>query len=86
MFLYVISVSYGEYDDENKINIATCSMEAEAQLIVEVCKEKHEPLYSKMMELFCKKHGSTPETAPHDIWFQYEQLPDVSFAQKMMVE
>ena len=82
--MYVIAVSYGEYDDFNKIDIAVCSMESEAQLIVEECNEKHEPFYTQMMELFCKRHGSTTDNAPHDIWFQYEQLPDVSFAQRMM--
>lgn len=68
--MYVISGTWGEYDDYTKVPMFACRSVEEASLFCDSLNEKENPLWNKVLEYF----GSDFCT-PSDIYFVFDKVP-----------
>ena len=67
---FVISGTWGEYDDYTKVPMFVCHSVEEARLFCDSLNEKESPFWEKVLEYF----GSDFYT-PSDIYFVFDEVP-----------
>lgn len=73
---YVISVTYGEYDDFNSIPLFVCMMDVERDLFLEALNNRESPYYDKVVNYFHKEYPCSDRDSciPHDIGFDWKEV------------
>lgn len=84
---YVISATYGEYDDFNSIPLFVCLMDVERDLFIDSLENHESPYYYKVVEYFHKNYPSMPieSCVPHDIGFSWEEVEILSLLDVIVV-
>ena len=81
---YVISATWGEYDDFTSIPLFVCMMDIERDLFMEALYKKESPYYDKVIAYFNKEYpNSYDEThVPHDIGFSWNEVDILTLCQQ----
>lgn len=67
---FVISGTWGEYDDYTKIPMFVCHSEDEASLFCDSLNKSESPFFEKVIEYFGEAYY-----VPNDIYFVFDRVP-----------
>lgn len=67
---FVISGTWGEYDDYTKVPMFVCNSVDEAYLFCESLNAKEKPFYESVLNFF-----GDEKYIPNDIFFIYDEVP-----------
>ena len=73
---YVISATYGEYDDFNSIPLFVCLMDMERDLFLEALNNRESPYYDKVVDYFHKEYPCSERDScvPDGIGFDWKEV------------
>ena len=78
---YVISATWGEYDDFTSVPLFVCLMDIERDLFVDALYNKESPYYDKVVDYFNKEYPNCygESHVPEDIGFTCNEVDILTF-------
>ena len=82
--VYVISATWGEYDDFTSVPLFVCAMDIERDLFLDALNKRESPYYDKVVDYFQKEYpcADRDTCVPDDVGFSWKKVELLSLTDR----